>query len=119
MIRTLSSLLLLSSLSFAESTYRLSYSPDTNCALVKNGVDIPLFDPRFERKMPSDSYTCSAIQKEQYNDCKVVAKQNITAQFFGYGVYEHTNLIIAIKTPHKTVKSFLEIECTKELHKNK
>ena len=101
----------------SDDVYKLTYSNDTNCTLTKNTKEIPLFDPRFEKKEPKSSYTCSAIQKEKYNDCEVIDKQNITAQYFGYGLYEYTNLIIAFKNPHPSVKSFIKIKCTKSLAK--
>jgi len=114
---SLVALLLLSSCSYADDIYILKYSHDTNCTLSKNGKDIPLFDTRFKKKPPRSSYTCSAIQKEQYNDCEVMKKKNITAQFFGYGAYQYTNLIIAIQNPSPSVTSMIKIKCTKNLPK--
>jgi len=110
---TLSILLVYSS--SANDIYKVTYSKENNCTMTKNGKDTPLFDKRFEKKAPNSSYTCSAIQKEQYNDCKILSKKNLTAQFFGYGAYEYTNLIIAFKNPSPSVKSSIAVECTKEL----
>lgn len=99
----------------ADDTYIMKYSKETNCTLTKNGKNIPLFDPKFEKKEPSSSYTCSALQKESYNDCARVNHKNTSAEFLGFGAYEYTNLIIAFKNPHPTVKSSIEVKCTKEL----
>ena len=107
-------LMLTASYSFADDVYLLHFSKDTNCTLSKNGKDIPLFDSRFKQKPPRSAYTCSAIQKEQYNNCNVIKKKNITAQYFGYGAYEFTNLIIAIKNPSPSVTSMIKIKCTKK-----
>ena len=102
----------------ANDTYILSYNTqDKNCTLTKNKELIPLFDPRFEKKNPRNSYTCSAIQKEQYNDCKRMEYKNTSAQMLSFGNYEYTNLIIAFQNPHESVASSLTIECTKELPK--
>ncbi len=98
-----------------EDTYILKYnSKDNNCSLIKNGVTIPVFDARFKQKEPKNSYTCSAIQKEQYNYCHVVDSKNTTAQVFAYGAYEFTNLVISFRNPSKSVDSFMKIECTKK-----
>jgi len=112
----LNSLLMFSISSVANDTYQLSFSKDTNCTLTKNSKKIPLFDKRFKQKAPRTSYTCSAIQKEKYNDCKIINKKNITAQYFGYGAYEYTNLIMAYENPSPNVKSSLKVICTKDLH---
>lgn len=118
MKKTVAFFLLLATINLlSDDTYRLTYSSDTNCTLTKNTQEIPLFDPRFKKKEPKSSYTCSAIQKEQYNDCQIIDKKNITAEFFGYGLYEYTNFLIAFKNPHPSVKSFIEIKCTKSLPK--
>jgi len=98
---------------FAKDIYKLSYSPDTNCTLIKNSKKIPLFDKRFKMKAPNNGYTCSLIQKERYNECHIVNKKNITALVFSYGAYDFTNLITAIKVPTKNIDSFIEIECKK------
>lgn len=112
-----SSLFLLATSSQADDTYLLKYSKDTNCTLTKNSKKIALFDKRFKQKAPRSSYTCSVVQKEQYNDCRVISKKNITAQFFGYGSYGFTNLIMAYKNPSPSVKSSLKIVCTKSSFK--
>ena len=114
---TLSVVLVCSSV--ADDIYKLTYSKENNCTITKNAKEIPLFDPKFENKAPNSSYTCSTIQKENYNDCKILNKKNITAQFFGYGAYEYTNLIIAFQNPSKSVESSIEVKCTKELVNNK
>ena len=112
----ISNLLLVATFAQANDTYLLTYSKDKNCTLAKNAKKIALFDERFKQKAPHSSYTCSAIQKEQYNDCKVVNKKNITAEFFGYGAYGYTNLIMAFQNPSPSVKSSLKVICTKDLH---
>ena len=99
----------------ANDIYILKYSPDTNCTLLKNKKEIPSFDPRFKKKSPRTSYTCSAIQKEQYNECHIVSKKNVAALFFSYGPYEYTNFLIAFKAPVKHIKSKIKVECTKSL----
>lgn len=109
-------LLLISSL-YANDVYTITYSKDNNCTMTKNNKKIPLFDERFKVKEPKSSYTCGAIQKEQYNDCKVLSKKNLTAQYFGYGAYKFTNLIIAFRNPSPRINSSITIECTKELVK--
>ena len=100
-----------------EDIYHLSFSKENNCTLLKNSKNTPLFDKRFEKKKPRSSYTCDAIQKEQYNECVVLEKKNITALFFGYGSYEMTNLIIAFKNPHESVESSVKVACTKKIIK--
>lgn len=116
------STLILTTLAFssllANDTYILSYSKEHNCTLRKNGTSIELFDKRFEKKAPKSAYTCSAIQKEQYNNCKIISTKNTTAQFFGFGSYEYTNLILAFQNPSKSVNSSMEVLCTKDLTKN-
>jgi len=97
----------------SEDLYTLSFSPDSNCSLLKNGKKIPTFDLRFKRKEPKSAYTCSALQKEQYRECSVLKKDNISAFFFGYGSYDFTNLIIAFKNPHKSTKSSVTVTCSK------
>ncbi len=98
--------------------YTLSYnSKDANCTLSKNGVKIPVFDKRFKKKAPKNSYTCFAIQKEKYNDCRIVDKKNTTAVVFSYGVYGYTNLLISFKTPTKYIDGHMTVECTKSLSK--
>jgi len=109
------SLLLLSSISFADDVYVIKYSKESNCTVSKNSKSIELFDKRFEKKAPQNGYTCSFIRKEQYNDCKIISKKNITAQFFGYGVYEYTNLIVAFKSPDPSVESSIKVTCTKKI----
>lgn len=111
----LTTLLLTATASLADDLYRLSYTKDTNCTLLKNGKIIPLFDPAFKSKAPANSYTCNAIQKEQYNDCKILKTQNTTAQVFSFGVYDYTNLIMAFKTPTKHTSGMMEVQCTKSL----
>lgn len=111
-------LLLLGSISQADDIYELNYSKDSNCTLSKNATSIKLFDSRFEKKAPNNAYTCSAIQKEQYNNCKIISTKNTTAQFFGFGSYEYTNLVIAFQNPSKSVKSSMKVLCTKDLTKN-
>lgn len=98
-----------------EEHYTLSFTKEHNCTLVKNGIKIDLFDKKFKKKDPKSAYTCHAIQKEQYNDCKIVNKKNISAMFFAYGSYEYTNFIIAFQNPHQSVDSSLEVDCTKKL----
>ena len=92
-------------------------SSDRNCTLSKNNKIIPSFDPKFKRKQPRSDYSCSAMQKEQYTECSVLERENITALLVAYGSYEKTNLIIAFKNPHKSVKSSVTVACTKELKK--
>ncbi|UCN00597.1 hypothetical protein LCX93_01390 [Sulfurimonas sp. SWIR-19] len=101
-----------------EDTYLLKYSSkDSNCTLTKNGEQIPVFDPRFkDKKPPYNAYTCNAIIKEQYNDCKIVQKENTTAVVFSFGTYEFTNLLFAFKTPVKSIDGMMQVECTKKLH---
>ncbi len=110
-------LLSVSTVIMANDTYILSYSKDANCTLVKNGKKIPTFDKRFKRKAPANGYTCSAIQKEQYNDCVIRRTKNTTAQVFSFGTYKNTNLVIAFKTATPYVKGMMEVECTKSLKK--
>jgi len=105
--------LLLSTSMFANDIYEVSYSKDTNCTILKNSKPIDMFDKRFGKKAPRNSYTCSAIQKEQYNNCDVLKKENLTAFFMGYGAYEYTNLILAFKNPHPSTKSYLKVKCSK------
>lgn len=121
------SVLLLGSTLFAIQTkqdnnddkYTLEYHADTKeCSLQKNGKNIDLFDERLGDKAPRSAYTCTAMQKEQYNDCKRVGFKNTSAQMLSFGNYEYTNLIIAFQNPHESVASSLTIECTKELPKS-
>lgn len=102
---------------FADDTFVLSYSKDSNCTLTKNGSDIPLIDPRFGNQKPNFAYTCNSVQKERYNQCEIINSKNTTALLFAYGVYENTNHIIAFKNPHPSVDSSIEVKCTKELKK--
>lgn len=102
----------------ANDIYKLTYNiKDKNCTLIKNNKKIPLFDPRFKQKKPRSSYTCSAIQKEQYNNCKRVDYKNTSAQMMAFGSYEYTNLVLAFQNPSKSVESSLRVECTKKLLK--
>ncbi len=114
---TLTLLCALTSLATANDTYKLSYSKDTNCTLTKNGKKTATFDERFKREAPSNSYTCNAIQKEQYNDCVIRKTENTTAQVFSFGTYEYTNLVMAFKTATPYEKGMMEVECTKSLKK--
>jgi len=98
-----------------DDTYVLKYSHENNCTLSKNSISVPTFDPKFKREQPKTSYTCQAIQKEKYNECHIVKKENVTALVFAYGPYEYTNLLIAIKSPTKHIKSEIEVVCTKSL----
>ena len=112
------SLLLISANLLANDIYRLEYSKDKNCLLLKNGKKAALFDKRFNKKAPPNGgYTCSAIQKEQYNDCVIRKTYNTTAQVFSFGTYPYTNLVIAFKTPVPSVDGMMEVECTKKLKK--
>jgi len=97
----------------ANDTYKLTYTHDTNCTLIKNNKEIALFDKRFKKKAPSNGYTCSLIQKEQYKECHIVNKKNITALVFSYGSYEFTNFLTAIKVPTKYINASIEVECKK------
>ena len=110
-------LLLIGTITMANDTYTLSYSKDTNCTLTKNGKKTPTFDKRFKRKAPTNSYTCNAIQKEQYNDCLIRKTKNTTAQVFSFGSYEYTNLLMAFKTATPSLKGMMQVECTKSLKK--
>ena len=101
----------------SDDLYVLTFNPDSNCTLMKNDEKIPSFDVRFKKKEPKNSYTCSALQKEQYNECTILKKSNITALFFGYGSYEYTNLILAFQNPHKSTKSSVTVRCSKKLSK--
>jgi hypothetical protein len=101
---------------YGDDVYILKYSgTDKNCTLTKNTKNIPFFDKRFKKKEPKTSYTCSAIQKEHYNYCKIDDSSNTTAQVFSYGVYEYTNLIMVFKNPSKSINSFMKVTCTKKL----
>jgi hypothetical protein len=101
---------------YGDDVYMLKYSGvDHSCTLTKNTKDIPLFDKRFKMKEPKTSYTCSAMQKEQYNYCKIDDSSNTTAQVFSYGVYEYTNLVMVFKNPTKSTNSFMKVICTKKL----
>ena len=102
---------------YANDTYILTYSKEQNCTLTKNGKKIPLIDKRFDSKPPKNGYTCSAVQKEKYNDCIILKKKNITAQIFAYGTYERTNLVMAFKTATPYTKGMMKVECTKSLKK--
>lgn len=108
----------LTSLIIANDTYKLTYTQDNNCTLIKNGKSIELFDKRFKTKKPNSAYTCSAIQKEQYTNCKIKNSSNTSAQLFSFGSYEYTNLIIAFKNPSPSVNSSMEVVCTQEVSKN-
>ena len=110
-------LLLIGTITMANDTYTLSYSKDTNCTLTKNGKKTPTFDKRFKRETPANSYTCNAIQKEQYNDCLIRKTKNTTAQVFSFGSYEYTNLLMAFKTATPSIKGMMQVECTKSLKK--
>jgi len=100
-----------------EDNYVLKYSSkDTNCTLTKNSKKIPTFDPRFKQKHePQNAYTCNAIVKEQYNDCKIIQKENTTAVVFSFGTYEYTNLLFAFKIPVKSIDGKMVVSCTKKL----
>ena len=111
------SLMISTTLLSANDIYKLTYNKENNCTLTKNNKKIPLFDPRFKRKKPRSSYTCSAIQKEQYNDCKRVDYKNTSAQMIAFGSYAYTNLVLAFQNPSKSVESSLTVECTKKLPK--
>jgi len=116
--RALFALFFAFSLLGANDIYTLSFdTQDKNCTLTKNSEPIELFDPRFEKKRPKSPYTCYAIQKEQYVDCKRVDFKNTSAQMLSFGQYDYTNLIIAFHNPHESVASSLTIECTKDLPK--
>ena len=100
----------------ANDNYLLQYtSKDKNCTLTKNGKEIPSFDKNFKRSLPRNGYTCNAIQKIQYNKCSIKKKKNITAIVFSYGVYEHTNLLFAFKTPTKNIDAMMQVECMTSL----
>ena len=99
----------------AYDTYKLEYTEDKNCTLIKNGKDTALFDKRFEKKKPHNPYTCFAIQKEQYNECRIIKKKNIKALVFSYGSYDYTNLLMAIQSPTKHTDAFLEVKCRKSI----
>ena len=103
-----------SSCLFADDVYHLEYSKDTNCTLTKNGKSIPFLDPKFGDIHPNYGYTCTSIQKEQYNKCVILKSDNVTALLFSYGPFENTNSIIAIKNPHPSVKTFISVTCTKD-----
>jgi len=111
--------LLFISVVYADDIYELTYSHEHNCTLLKNGKSIELFDKRFDKKQPKTSYTCSAIQKEQYTNCVIEDKNNITALVFSYGQYEYTNLLIAFKSPTKHIKSSVKVNCTKHIKPKK
>ena len=99
---------------FADDVYLLKYDhTKQKCELTKNGKTIPFFDKQFKMKKPNNPYTCFSIQKEQYNDCKVIDKKNVTAMYYGYGSYDSTNAIISFKNPSKSVDSFVKVQCTK------
>jgi len=99
---------------FADDLYVLKYDHvKKQCELTKNGKTIPFFDKKFKRLAPRNHYTCFSLQKEQYNDCKIVDKKNITAMYYGYGSYEATNAIISFKNPSPTVDSYVKVQCTK------
>ena len=99
----------------ADDVYVLSYAKDTNCTLTKNSKTIPFFDPKFGKMNPNFGYTCTSIQKEQYNKCKILKSENISALMFSYGSYEYTNNIIAIRNPFPSVKSSITVTCTKNI----
>jgi len=111
------SLMISTTLLSANDIYKLAYNKENNCTLTKNNKKIPLFDPRFKKQKPRSSYTCTAIQKEQYNDCKRVDYKNTSAQMIAFGNYAYTNLVLAFQNPSKSVKSSLTVECTKKLPK--
>ncbi|MCD6258008.1 MAG: hypothetical protein J7J31_00235 [Helicobacteraceae bacterium] len=120
------SVLLLGSTLFAIQTkqdnnddkYTLEYHADTKeCSLQKNGKNIDLFDERLGDKAPRSAYTCTAMQKEHYNDCTRVKAENNVAQMIAFGALEKTNLTLAFKVPHKSVDATLEVTCTKQLPK--
>ncbi len=98
--------------------YRLSFDANrSKCTLTLNGKKIDLFDKRFKITAPKTPYTCYSIRKEQYNDCVISKKENLSAFIFAYGTYPNTNLVIAFKTPTKDTKGVVELECTKSLKK--
>lgn len=99
----------------ADDVYRLTFSKETGkCTLEKNGKETALFDTRFESKPPKSAYKCYAIQKEQYKDCKVIAKKNVTAMFMGYGTYDYTNAILAFQNINRHYDSVLAVKCSKK-----
>jgi len=98
---------------FSDDIYLLKYNANTHkCSIKKNGKTIPLVDKRFKTQ-PQNPYTCFSIQKEQYKDCKINKKKNISAMFFGYGSYDKTNLIISLQNVSKNITSYMEIQCNK------
>lgn len=112
------SLLLITVATFANDIYELKFSSENNCSMTKNSENVPLFDKRFKSKKPISPYSCDAIQKEQYNDCNILTKTNISALYFGYGAYGSTNLIIAFKNSNPSKDSSIKITCTKKLKIN-
>jgi len=101
--------------------YLLKYSSkDKNCTLLKNGKKIEWFDKRFKNVIPPKwAYSCQAIQKEQYNDCVILSKKNVTSMMFAYGPYEKTNLVFAFRVPVDYIDGNMTIECTKTTKKLK
>ena len=115
MNKTLLPLIFLTSVLLSDDVYDVTYSKKDGCIVTKNGKVTELFDTRFKKKQPRSSYTCSAIQKENYNDCVRVEHKNTSAEFLGFGAYDYTNLIIAFKNPHPSVESSIKVRCTKKL----
>jgi len=107
---------LLSSLSlFSDDLYLLSYNhSDHKCMLTKNGEKIPFFDKKFDVNPPKSSYACFSVQKEQYKDCKIIQKKNITALLFGYGSYDKTNLILAFQNINEHYDSSVKVKCSQK-----
>lgn len=109
-------LVLLGTLCIAQDDrYVLHFSvKESNCTLVKNGKSIPMFDNRFKVEPPKSSYTCYAVRKEQYKDCRVLEKKNVTAMLLGYGSYQYTNFVLAFKGINRYYDSLITVECSKD-----
>ena len=107
--------ILLSLALYGDDVFVLQYShKDAKCKLEKNDKIIPFFDEKFKRKAPRNPYTCYSIQKEQYKDCKVINKKNITAMSISYGSYDYTNAILSFKNINKHYDSQLKVQCSKK-----
>lgn len=111
-------ILMTSSSLFSDDTYIIKYSKDSNCTLTKNGKNIPFLDPKFGEVNPNYGYTCTSVQKEQYNKCTILKSKNVSALMFAYGSFEFTNSIIAVKNPHSSVDTFIKVKCTKDIPKD-
>jgi len=99
---------------FANDTYLLEYIlKESKCLLKKNGKNIELFDKRFKLKKPKHSYSCSALQKEQYKECKVLEKKNVRAQILAYGLDKDTNFVLAFRVDDNGSKSYSKIRCSR------